>query len=76
MDDDAVGQQCVSKLPSEPWASGSTLIAKAGRLKQNDWRTHTPELQQSSGLPYIDPISMGMLHKVDWIAAKARFKEV
>ena len=76
VDDDAVGQQCVSKLPSEPWASGSTLIAKAGRLKQNDWRTHTPELQQSSGLPYIDPISMGMLHKVDWIAAKARFKEV
>ena len=76
VDDDAVGQQCVSKLPSEPWAGGSTLIAKAGRLKQNDWRMHTPELRQSSGLPHIDPISMGMLHKIDWIAAKARFKEV
>ena len=79
--DNASGHRNARKPISDPWAAGRhTVIAKAGRSKQNDWRTHTPELQPSSGLPSnldgIDPVSMAALQKIDWITAKARLNEV
>jgi hypothetical protein len=74
-DEDAGG--CAIKAPGETRGEGSRIIAKAGRAKRKDWRTHTPELQPSSGLPAgLDPISREMLERIDWIAAKATLREV